>query len=165
MAGVARDGGGAYGKVVIERLCLSLPRVEKPFNLKVIKSFVPELRSRKCFCVSGFLCYLYMSYEHSIYVSRIHVWLCNTWCNRLPASLTEQSVASSILTRCFVWWKWLPSKAGRTGLASLFNGISIFVGYLMPKPRRGTTGILFMMVEMRRFIPISKGISQKANVF
>ena len=28
------------------------PYVEKPFNLKVIKSFVPELRSRKCFCVS-----------------------------------------------------------------------------------------------------------------
>ena len=25
------------------------PYVEKPFNLKVIKSFVPELRSRKCF--------------------------------------------------------------------------------------------------------------------
>ena len=41
--------GGADGKVVIERLCLSLPYVEKPFNSKVIKSFVPELRSRKCF--------------------------------------------------------------------------------------------------------------------
>ena len=34
------------------------PYVEKPFNSKVIKSFVPELRSRKCFCVSGFLCAL-----------------------------------------------------------------------------------------------------------
>ena len=64
---------GADGKVVIERLCLSLPYVEKPFNSKVIKSFVPEIRSRKCFCVSGFLCYLYMSYEHSIYISHIHV--------------------------------------------------------------------------------------------
>ena len=37
------------------------PYVEKPFNSKVIKSFVLELRSHKCFCVSGFLCYLYMS--------------------------------------------------------------------------------------------------------
>ena len=47
--GVARDGLGADGKVVIERLCFSLPCVEKRFNSKVIKSFVPELRSRKCF--------------------------------------------------------------------------------------------------------------------
>ena len=39
---------GADGKASIERLCLS-PYVEKPFNSKVIKSFVPELRSRKCF--------------------------------------------------------------------------------------------------------------------
>ena len=40
-----------------------------------LKSFVPELRSRKCFRVSGFLCYLYMSYEHSMYVSHIYIWL------------------------------------------------------------------------------------------
>ena len=67
------------------------PHVEKPFNSKVIKSFVPELRSRKCFCVSGFLCYLHMSYEHFMYISRMyilctfHVWLRNIdiiWCRR-----------------------------------------------------------------------------------
>ena len=52
------------------------PYVEKPFISKVIKSFVPELRSRKCFCVSGFLFYLYMSDEHSMYISLIHVWVC-----------------------------------------------------------------------------------------
>ena len=45
------------------------PYVEKIFNSNVVKSFVPDLRSRKCFCVSGFLCYLYMSNEHSMYVS------------------------------------------------------------------------------------------------
>ena len=43
------------------------PYVEKPFNLKVIKRFVPELRSRKCFCVSGFLCYIYGHYERFAY--------------------------------------------------------------------------------------------------
>ena len=42
--------GGAEGKASIERLCLS-PYVEKPFNSKIIKSFVPELRSRKSFRV------------------------------------------------------------------------------------------------------------------
>ena len=40
--------GGGDGKVSIEICCLS-PYVEKPLNSKVIKSFVPELRSRKCF--------------------------------------------------------------------------------------------------------------------
>ena len=40
----ARVGEGADGKVSIERMCISLPYVEKPFNSKVIKSFVPELR-------------------------------------------------------------------------------------------------------------------------
>ena len=47
-------GGGADGKASIERLCLS-PYVEKPLNSKVIKSFVPELRSRKCFSCFGIL--------------------------------------------------------------------------------------------------------------
>ena len=52
-----RTWRGADGKVSIKRLCLS-PYVEKPFNSKVIKSFVSELRSRKCFRASGFLCAL-----------------------------------------------------------------------------------------------------------
>ena len=52
--------GGADGKANIERLYLS-PYVEKPFNSKVIKSFVPELRSRKCFSCFGIpMFYVYM---------------------------------------------------------------------------------------------------------
>ena len=43
---------GADGKASIERWYLS-PYVEKPFNSKLIKSFVPELRSRKCFSCFG----------------------------------------------------------------------------------------------------------------
>ena len=50
--GCPRDGAGADGKVSIARLCVSF-YVEKPFNSKVIKSFVPELRSRKCFSCFG----------------------------------------------------------------------------------------------------------------
>ena len=84
-AGAARGGGGggADGKVVIERLCPSLSYVEKPFNSKVIKSFVPELRSPKSFCVWGFLYSIYMSYEHSMYISRIRVWLFDKYTNSL----------------------------------------------------------------------------------
>ena len=48
------------------------PYVEKPLNSKVIKSFVPELRSR-VFRVSGFLCSMYICYEHSMYISHISV--------------------------------------------------------------------------------------------
>ena len=74
---------GADGKVVIERWYLS-PYVEKPLNSKVMKSFVPELRSRKCFLcfripMLYIYIYIYMSYEHSMIISHIHVWLCYTW--------------------------------------------------------------------------------------
>ena len=52
--------GGADGKASIERLCLS-PYVEESLNSKVIKSFVPELRSRKCFLCFGIpMFYVYM---------------------------------------------------------------------------------------------------------
>ena len=50
------------------------PYVEEPLNPKVIKSFVPELRSRKCFsCFRIPMFYVYM-YEHPIYISHIHVY-------------------------------------------------------------------------------------------
>ena len=53
-------GWGSDGKASIESVCLS-PYVEKPFNSKVIKSFVPELRSRKCFSCNGIpMFYVYM---------------------------------------------------------------------------------------------------------
>ena len=42
--------GDADGKTRIERICISLPYVET-FNSKVIKSFIPELRSREVFFV------------------------------------------------------------------------------------------------------------------
>ena len=61
--------GGADGKVIIERLCISLPYVET-FNSKVIKGFVPELRS----------CYLFFVFQDSyvlcIYVMNIICTFC-----------------------------------------------------------------------------------------
>ena len=50
MVGATRVRGGAAAKVIIERLCISLPYIET-FNPKVIKGFVPELRSRYMFFV------------------------------------------------------------------------------------------------------------------
>ena len=50
--------------------------IEKPLNSKLIKSFVPQLRSRKCcfFCVSGFLCYLCALW--TLWTFCVPVWIC-----------------------------------------------------------------------------------------
>ena len=58
-------GGGADGYLS--------PYVEEPLNSNVIKSFVPELRSRKCFSCFEILCYMYMCYEHSMYITHSHI--------------------------------------------------------------------------------------------
>ena len=57
----ALQGGGAHAvgegrwKSQHRKIVYLSPYVEKPFNSKVIKSFVPELRSRKCFSCFGIL--------------------------------------------------------------------------------------------------------------
>ena len=57
------------------------PYVEKPLNSKVTKKFRTwTKKSLRVFRVSGFLCSMYICYEHSMYVSHIHVWLCYTHC-------------------------------------------------------------------------------------
>ena len=78
---VSYEMGGRWKSQNRKNVYLS-PYVEEPLNSKVIKRFVPELRSRKCFCVSRFLCSMYICYEHSMYISRshIHIWL---WYNCL----------------------------------------------------------------------------------
>ena len=67
--------GEAERKVSIERLCLS-PNVEKPFNSKVIKSFVPELRSRKSFSYFGIpMFYVYILWTFYVRFTHIRIWL------------------------------------------------------------------------------------------
>ena len=92
-----------------------LPHVKKPFNSKVIKSFVPEVRSRKCFRISGFLCYLYMDIMNvlrtgmNMSISHIHVWLCdisprvkelNSEVNKTVRTWTTESACFRL--HCFV---------------------------------------------------------------
>ena len=73
--GATGVGRGADGKVRIERMCISLPYVET-FNLKLKKRFRTwTKKSLRVFCVSGFLCSMYICYEHSMYVSHIRIWL------------------------------------------------------------------------------------------
>ena len=73
--GCAHDGGGADENVSIERWYLS-PYVEKPFNSKVIKSFVPELRSRMRFSCFGIpMFYVYMLWTFYVRFTSFE-WLC-----------------------------------------------------------------------------------------
>ena len=72
----------ADGKASIERWYLS-PYVENTLNSKVIKTFVAELRSRKCLLCFGipmlYMCVMdIMNVLHTgmnMSISRIHVWL------------------------------------------------------------------------------------------
>ena len=48
------------------------PYVEEPLNSKVIKSFVPELRSRKCFlCFEIPMFYVIYIYEYAMSISHM----------------------------------------------------------------------------------------------
>ena len=69
-------GRRADGKVSIERLCLSFPYVEKPFYSKVIKSFVPELRSRQVFFVFRDSYVIYICALWTLWTFCIPVWIC-----------------------------------------------------------------------------------------
>ena len=85
-SGAACGGGGRWKSHHRKNVYLS-PYVEKPFNSKVIKSFVPELRSRKCFlcfgipmlslCVMDIMNVLRTGMNTSI--SHIQVWLPNSF--------------------------------------------------------------------------------------
>ena len=100
--GAARDGGGCRGKSQNRKNVYLSPYVEEPLNSKVIKSFVPELRSRKCFScfeipmVHVYVIYLHV-YEHFMNIlCPFHVvisWLCNI---SLSLSLSLYPSLSSI---------------------------------------------------------------------
>ena len=54
------------------------PYVEEPLNSKVIKSFVPEQRSRKCFSCFGIsMFYVYMLWTFYVRFTHIRIWLWN----------------------------------------------------------------------------------------
>ena len=60
---VSHKSGGDRWKSQNRKNVYLSPYVEEPLNSKVLKSFVPELRSRKCFSCFEILCsiYIYMN--------------------------------------------------------------------------------------------------------
>ena len=77
-SGRCRTWFEADGKASIERLYLYFPNVEKPLNSKVIKSFLSELRSRKCFSCFGIpMFYIYIHVMNILCTFHISIsWVC-----------------------------------------------------------------------------------------
>ena len=86
---------GADGKVSIERWYLS-PYVEKPLNSKVIKSFEPELRNRKCFLCFG-IPMLSIWALWTLWTFCVPAWIC------LKRSFFQAAVTSILLYGCTTW--------------------------------------------------------------
>ena len=71
---VPYEMGGRWKSQNRKNVYLS-PYVKEHLNSKVIKSFIPELRSRKCFCVLGFLCSMLCIYVMNI-LCTFHIFMC-----------------------------------------------------------------------------------------
>ena len=85
VAGTTRVGRGVDEKARIERMCICLPYIET-FNSKVIKGFVPELRSRYvffvfrdsyvlCIYVMNILCTFHISISGCLAMLHPNLWL------------------------------------------------------------------------------------------
>ena len=104
-------GGGRWKSQNIKIVPLS-PYVEKPLNSKVIKSFVPELRNRKCFScfeIPMFYVIYYEHYEHPMYISHSRIWL---WYNKVNFSLLSHvspffrfpQITQNTVPFLSIWW-------------------------------------------------------------
>ena len=112
VAGAARDvGGGADGKAIIERMCISLPFVET-FKLKGNKRF-RTWTEKSFFRISGFLCSMYICNERPMYILHIHVYGYGTqwktsllWYTRSSESFFKEKWTEISRKREFRFWFW-----------------------------------------------------------
>ena len=101
--------GGGRWKSQHRKIVPLSPYVNKPLNSKVIKSFVPELRNRKCFsCFKIPMFYVYIHFPISIfmygYVTQVPAGLssshCTKWADDLRKSCRNRASARA--------WRTLP---------------------------------------------------------
>ena len=79
--GATRVGGGGWWKSH-HRKIVHLPSLCRSLKLKGNKRFRTwTTKLLRVFRVSGFLCSMYICYEHCMYVSHIHIWLWSNWMN------------------------------------------------------------------------------------
>ena len=100
-------GGGIWKSQNTKNVYLS-PYVEEPLNSKVIKSFVPELRSRKCFSCFKIPCSMLYIYEH--YLSFSHIAVSGYGTNSLFYSIKYAYLTLIIFKQSYLTHRWDPSK-------------------------------------------------------
>ena len=128
-AGVARDGAGGGGrwKSQNRKIVPLSSYVEKPLNSKVIKSFVPDLRSRKCFScfeIPMFYVYIriwlwYILNSYQIVIIFIFLYLIFEW---------DWSLITGWSSRTSYWFCFFYSKGKALFLRKfyvIFDGYSI----------------------------------------
>ena len=81
-------GGGGRWKKQHRKIVPLSPYIEKPLNSKVIKGFVPELRSRKCFSCFGIpMFYVYMLWTFYVrFAYLFHGYVTNEGVLHIPQS-------------------------------------------------------------------------------
>ena len=128
LASVARDGGGGKWKSQNRKNVYLSPYVEAPLNSKVIKSFVPELRSRKCFScfeIPMFDVYIYIwtFYIHFAYpyLAMVH-YLTNSWRDKVFHSFPRAKSECNSMTGV---WK-LATMSKSNTLPSMPRGLPLF---------------------------------------
>ena len=92
-AGFARDERRRWKSQNRKNVYLS-PYVEEPLNSKVVKSFVPEQKSRKCFSYFEIPMFYVYTYEHYMSISHIHIGL---WYTTLDQSEPRSNGNESVL--------------------------------------------------------------------
>ena len=111
-------GGVADGKSQNAKNVYLFPYVEEPLNSKVIKSFVPELRSRKCFsCFEIPMFYVYMLWTFYVRFTHSRIWLCYiaiTILKQIPLALGELLWCNGLNAGLWPW-----SKQVRTLIAQI----------------------------------------------
>ena len=104
---VSHEMGGMRWKSQNRKNVYLSPYVKEPLNSKIIKSFVPELRSRKCFSCFEipmfYVCmYIYIYIWTSMYVSYSRIWL---WYNSmLTLHPTQTNIHNNFIIN--IHWKW-----------------------------------------------------------
>ena len=117
------------------------PYVEKPLNSKVIKSFVPELRSRKCFSYFGIpVFYVYMLWTFYVcfaysYLAIVQIYRNRQWSFSLN-TITQIHMRIYICKYTNIFSLWVESSpmARETGVQSQVESYQIFKKWYLITP-------------------------------
>ena len=126
--------GGGRWKSQHRKIVYLSPHVEKPFKSKVIKSFVPELRSRKCFVFLDSLCPFNTSVYYGYVIFTLHI---------LPLNFFIQP-------HIFVWnFRTLIGSLNNSLLANIFwpSFIQIYTLYFESNTNINTLQLVFKQIR------------------